>query len=106
MRKRIGPQAILRVEGLSTGAEVMRDDFTGQAIEQAKPSRPPKSAQEYIDERSRAKAKAQRAIVDMLTPKAKLVAPKVEGKRPIGEITTKDGTRYAVQSPMPKWRRI
>ena len=113
-RRRIGPQAILKVEAISTGKEVgLKSDLDGEDIPQPH-VRPPKwqFAQDYADDINRRRQHRDKALLEWVgvMPKPQgLVAPKIEGKVPVGELKTKDGTRLSLQippTPKPKWRRI
>lgn len=102
-----GP-AILKIEGLSDGREIRPktyvDDFTGQAmpvVQDMKPVRAMKSAQEVKDEINRAKRKQLDKILQATKPQAKQVELIPKGWRKIGELGGK-----AMLVPMPPWRRM
>lgn len=94
----------LYIEGLSSGARVLMDDFTGQPIDQhQQPRALPKTGEEYAKLRNEHKrAMAQRVLIDagMIKLEPKLVEVVPKGKRKIGEVNGQ-----AILCDMPKWRR-
>jgi hypothetical protein len=110
MPRKVGlPPTIFKIESLSTGREIRPgsaglDDFTGQPIDRVQddsPIRELPDAQELQDERNRAKRAAAKALLELVKPKPVMVAPKVEGMRPIGKL----GERV-IYVHKADWRRI